>query len=143
MYSIALYVSIPQTDGEVSVFVCTCLSPRLMEKPMYLTVALYVSFAQTDGEASVFDCCIVRVLIPSRLMEKPGTAATHRHSHQDTAWGDKAGGSGGGGQHTQYIRRLADLRDELINQEETALARALDRLRLHSINNRDAARSVM
>ena len=42
-----------------------------MEKPMYLTVALYVSFAQTDGEASVFDCCIVRVLIPPRLMEKP------------------------------------------------------------------------
>ena len=74
-------------------------------------------------------------------MEKPGATTTHRHSHHhDTvAWGEKAGG---GGQHTQYIRRLADLRDELINQEETALARALDRLRLHSISNRDAARSV-
>ena len=72
-------------------------------------------------------------------MEKPGATTTHRHSHDTTGWGEKAG-AGGGGQHTQYIRRLADLRDELINQEETALARALDRLRLHSINNRDAAR---
>ena len=124
---VALYVSFPQTDGEASVFDCCIV--RI--------------FPQTDGDANVFDCCIVRVLISPRLMEKPGTTATHRHSHQDTAWGDKAGGSGGGGQHTQYIRRLADLRDELINQEETALARALDRLRLHSINNRDAARSVM
>ncbi|KAK7507425.1 hypothetical protein BaRGS_00001360 [Batillaria attramentaria] len=72
-----------------------------------------------------------------RLMEKPGHATATQRSHEQAAWGEKPGG---GGQHTQYIRRLADLRDELLNQEETALARALDRLRLHSINNRDAAR---
>ncbi|XP_070187426.1 uncharacterized protein [Littorina saxatilis] len=77
------------------------------------------------------------------LMEKPGSTTAQRHNHDGPAWGEKGGeggGPGGGVQHTQYIRRLADLRDELINQEETALARALDRLRLHSINNRDAAR---
>lgn len=84
----------------------------------------------------------VRPFTTGRLIEKPGntTAAQRNHNHSPSdAWGDKPGG-GGGGQHTQYIRRLADLRDELLSQEETALARALDRLRLHSINNRDAAR---
>ena len=72
-------------------------------------------------------------------MEKPGTSAAHRHNHphdqNHSTWGEK-----GGVQHTQYIRRLVDLRDELINQEETGLARALDRLRLTSISNREAAR---
>ena len=64
--TVALYVSFPPTDGEVSVFDCVVLYvsfPRLMEKPMYLTVALYVYFPQTDGEASVF-YCTVRVYPP-------------------------------------------------------------------------------
>ncbi|KAL8587764.1 hypothetical protein ACOMHN_020982 [Nucella lapillus] len=78
-------------------------------------------------------------------MEKPGSTTAHPHPHHPGSWGEKVcgegGGSGGGGQqHTQYIRRLVDLRDELLNQEETGLARALDRLRLHSINNREAAK---
>lgn len=70
-------------------------------------------------------------------MERPG--AVPQRSHDTVNWVDKSGTAAQ--QHTQYIRRLADLRDELLNQEETALARALDRLRLHSINNRDASRN--
>ncbi|XP_025095302.1 uncharacterized protein LOC112564579 isoform X3 [Pomacea canaliculata] len=72
-----------------------------------------------------------------KLMEKPGL--TLQQGTQDNSiWGEKAGN--GIQHHTQYIRRLADLRDELLSQEQTALARALDRLRLDSISNRDAAR---
>ncbi|KAL8604228.1 hypothetical protein ACOMHN_014796 [Nucella lapillus] len=88
-----------------------------------------------------------------RLVEKPGatttasstttsttTTTTQRPSlSQDAVTWSERGGGGGGGQ-TQYIRRLVDLRDDLLSQEETALARAVERLRLHSLNNKDVSR---
>ena len=73
-------------------------------------------------------------------MEKPGAASSPRQGQQQDGG---AGSDRGSEQHRQYIRRLVHLRDTLITQEQTALARALDRLRLSSISNRDAARSVV
>ncbi|XP_041374815.1 uncharacterized protein LOC121387691 [Gigantopelta aegis] len=40
--------------------------------------------------------------------------------------------------HAEYLKRLAELRDDLIGQEKSNLARALERLRLSSITNSDS-----
>ncbi|XP_076443445.1 uncharacterized protein LOC143281967 isoform X2 [Babylonia areolata] len=84
----------------------------------------------------------------SRLVEKPGATTTTTTTtptprpgmpQETVTWAERGGGEGGL-HHTHYLRRLVDLRDDLISQEETALAKAVDRLRLHSVTHRDVAR---
>ncbi|GFO12981.1 hypothetical protein PoB_003948600 [Plakobranchus ocellatus] len=74
----------------------------------------------------------------SRLMERP--AVDSKRSKATPFWGVNRGGEAGVdiGQ-TEYITRLTALRDSLIDQEQSYLAQALDRLRIHSLSHKSSS----
>ncbi|XP_046583997.1 uncharacterized protein LOC124291132 isoform X2 [Haliotis rubra] len=65
-----------------------------------------------------------------RLMERPNLDS---RKGKRPPWA-----ADGKSHHAEYLKRLTRLRDQLVDQEQTNLAQALDRLRMRQINKEDA-----
>ncbi|XP_046355711.1 uncharacterized protein LOC124134713 isoform X1 [Haliotis rufescens] len=71
-----------------------------------------------------------KTVIRKRLMERPNLDA---RKGKRPPWA-----ADGKPHHEEYLKRLTRLRDQLVDQEQTNLAQALDRLRIRQISKEDA-----
>uniref|UniRef100_A0A2C9JZM5 Uncharacterized protein n=1 Tax=Biomphalaria glabrata TaxID=6526 RepID=A0A2C9JZM5_BIOGL len=74
-------------------------------------------------------------LLVYKLMER--TSLESRKPKMSSFWGVTRDDGVDIG-HSEYITRLTALRDSLIDQEQVYLAQALDRLRIHSLTNKNS-----